>query len=61
MQEETLGEKLSDAQSLVYTLADLQAEVDGETLIDTLSHARLLVDTLADFRKHWATRWHTRM
>ena len=48
MEEETLGDKVSDAQSLVDTLADWQAEVEAETLGDKVSDAQALVDTLAD-------------
>ena len=60
MEAETLGGTVSDAQALVDTLADLQAEVEGETLGDTLSDAQALIDTLADLLKHWSTRWLTR-
>ena len=56
MEAEKLGDKLSDAQALVDTLADSLHEVEAETLSDTLSDAKVLVDTLADFRKHWSTR-----
>ena len=39
MEAETLGEKLSDAQSLVDTLDDSLAKVKAQTLGDTLSDA----------------------
>ena len=48
VEAETLGDKQSDAQSLVDTLADSQAEVEADTLRHTLSDAKALVDTLAD-------------
>ena len=56
---ETLGDKLSDEQALVYTPANSLAEV-ADTLGNTLSDAQALVDTLADLRKHWSTRPLTR-
>ena len=48
MKAETPGDKRSDAQALVDTLADLQAEVEAEMLDDKLSNAQALVETLAD-------------
>ena len=66
MEEETLGDTLSDAQAMVDTLGTevvvntlnaSQAEVEAETLGDTLSDAQAMVDTLADLRKHYSTRW----
>ena len=48
MELETLGDKLSDAQALVATLADSLAEVEAETLGDTLIDAQAMVDTVAD-------------
>ena len=48
MEAETLGGKLSDAQSLVDTLADSQAEVEAETLGDTQSDMQVMVATVAD-------------
>ena len=60
MEAETLGEKLSDAQSLVDELADSLSKVETETLSDTLSDAQEMVDTLAALRKYWSTRWLTR-
>ena len=56
MEKKTLGNKVSDAQKLVDTLAESLAEMEAETLFDTLIDAESLVDTLADFRKHWSTR-----
>ena len=46
MEAETLGEKLSDAQALVDTLADYVGEVEAETLGETLTDAKALLDTL---------------
>ena len=51
MEAETQGDKVSDAQALVDTLSDSQAEMEAETLGDTLSDSRAVVDTLADLRK----------
>ena len=48
MAPETEGATLSDAQSLVDTLADSLAEVDLETLGDTLSDPHALFESLAD-------------
>ena len=48
MERETLGDKLSDAEVLVDTLADSLAEVEAETLGDNLSDEQALVKTLAD-------------
>ena len=48
VEAEMLGDPLSDAQALVETIAESQAEVEAETLCDQLSDAQAMVDTLAD-------------
>ena len=48
MEAETLGGTRSDAQALVYTLADTLAEVQVVALGVTLGHTEELIDTLAD-------------
>ena len=51
---------MSDAQALVETLAESQAELEAEILGDTLSDAQALVHTLAALHNHWSTLWVTR-
>ena len=48
MEAETLGDKLSNEQALVKTLADTVAEVAAWSEGDTRGNAQALVDTLAD-------------
>ena len=44
MEAEKLGDTRNDAQALVDTVADSEAEVEAETLGDTLIDAHALVD-----------------
>ena len=48
IEAETLGDTLSDAQTVVDTLVALQAVVEAETLGDTQSDMQAMVDTVAD-------------
>ena len=65
MEEETLGDTLSDAQAMVDTLGTevvvdtlvpSQAEVEAETLGDTLSDAQALVDSWVTRKQRWRQR-----